>query len=61
MSTLVSYLLAAIMQFLSLSMPVVQQSTSALHHQQCVEATSALPYSFIIKNEQQLETRKNEF
>jgi hypothetical protein len=60
MSTLVSYLLAAILQFVGVSMPKEQETVSTLIHQQCEETTSALPYSFIINNEQELETSKNE-
>ncbi|WP_157417847.1 hypothetical protein [Aequorivita capsosiphonis] len=62
MSTLVSYLLAAILQFIGLSVPTEQESVSELTHQQFEETTSALPYSFIINNEQELKTniRKNE-
>jgi hypothetical protein len=51
MSTLVSYLLAAVLQFIGVSMPQEQETVSALTHQQCEETTSVLPYSFIINNE----------
>ncbi|MBK5212809.1 MAG: hypothetical protein JJE55_04000 [Flavobacteriaceae bacterium] len=60
MSTLVSYLLAAILQFIGTSMPKEQETVSALTHQQCEETTSTLPYSFIINSEQELKTSKNE-
>lgn len=60
MSTLVSYLLAAILQFIGASMPPEQETVSALTHQQCEETASVLPYSFIINNEQELKTSKNE-
>lgn len=60
MSTLVSYLLAAILQFIGVSMPQEQEAFSALTHQQCEETASMLPYSFIINNEQELKTSKNE-
>ncbi len=60
MSTLVSYLLAAILQFIGASMPQEQETVSALIHQQCEETASVLPYSFIINNEQDLKTSKNE-
>lgn len=60
MSTLVSYLLAAILQFIGVSMPQEQETVSALTHQQCEETASVLPYSFIINNEQELKTSKNE-
>jgi hypothetical protein len=51
MSTLVSYLLAAILQFIGGSMPIEQKTVTVLNHQQCEEISSTLPYSFIIKNE----------
>ncbi|MDP2685980.1 MAG: hypothetical protein Q8O62_02090 [Aequorivita sp.] len=60
MSTLVSYLLAAILQFIGANMPQEQETVSALTHQQCEETASVLPYSFIINNEQELKTSKNE-
>ncbi|WP_410004979.1 hypothetical protein [Aequorivita nionensis] len=60
MSTLVSYLLAAILQFIGVSMPTEQETVSTLTHQQCEETASVLPYSFIINNEQELKTSKNE-
>lgn len=56
MCTLVSYLLAAILQFIGVSVPTEQESESALTHQQCEETTNALPYAFIINNEQELKT-----
>lgn len=55
MSTLISYLLAAILQFIGVSMPKEQETVSALTHQQCEETTSVLPQSFIINNEQELK------
>ncbi|KJJ38964.1 hypothetical protein [Aequorivita vladivostokensis] len=60
MSTLVSYLLAAILQFIGVSMPTEQETVSALTHQHCEETASVLPYSFIINSEQELKTSKNE-
>lgn len=60
MSTLVSYLLAAILQFIGASMPQEQETVSALNHQQCEETSSMLPYSFIINNEQDLKTRNEQ-
>ncbi|CAM3377502.1 hypothetical protein [Aequorivita lipolytica] len=60
MSTLVSYLLAAVLQFIGVSMPTEQETVSVLTHHQCEETTSVLPYSFIINNEQELKTSKNE-
>jgi predicted tellurium resistance membrane protein TerC len=53
MSTLISYLLAAILQFIGASMPTEQETVSVLTHQQCEITTSVLPYSFIINNEQE--------
>lgn len=56
MSTLVSYLLAVIMQFIGVSMPEEQEkNVSVLTHQQCEETSSALPYSCIMNNEQELK------
>ncbi len=60
MSTLVSYLLAAILQFIGVSMPQEQNTVSVLTHQQCEETASTLPYLFIINNEQELKTSKKE-
>ncbi|HLT48875.1 MAG TPA: hypothetical protein VKZ90_00365 [Aequorivita sp.] len=60
MSTLVSYLLAAILQFIGVSMPTEQETVSTLTHQQCEETASVLPYSFIINNEQELKTSKEQ-
>ncbi|WP_131811137.1 hypothetical protein [Aequorivita soesokkakensis] len=60
MSTLVSYLLAAILQFIGASMPQEQETVSVLTHQQCEETASVLPYSFIINNEQELKTSKEQ-
>ena len=60
MSTLVSYLLAAILQFIGTSMPEEQETVSALTHQQCEENTSVLSYSFIINNEHELKTRNEQ-
>ena len=60
MSTLVSYLLAAILQFIGVSMPTEQETVSAFTHQQCKETTSVLAYSFINNNEQELKTRKEQ-
>ncbi len=60
MSTLVSYLLAAILQFIGVSMPPEQETVSVLTHQQCEETINVLPYSFIINSEQELKTSKNE-
>ena len=60
MSTLVSYLLAAILQFIGVSMPTEQETVSVLTHQQCEETTSALPYTFIINSEQELKTSKEQ-
>ncbi len=60
MSTLVSYLLAAILQFIGASMPQEQETVIALNHQQCEETISVLPYSFIINNEQKLKTRNEQ-
>ncbi|MEM0517080.1 MULTISPECIES: hypothetical protein [Aequorivita] len=51
MSTLISYLLAAILQFIGASMPTEQETVSAMTHQQCETTASVLPYSFIINNE----------
>ncbi len=56
MSTLASYLLAAILQFINVSMPTQLDTISALTNQQCEETTEVLPYSFIINNEQELKT-----
>jgi len=58
MSTLVSYLLAAILQFMGVSMPKEQETVSTLPHQQCEETAGAHPYSFIINYEQELKTSK---
>ncbi|MGO3184024.1 MAG: hypothetical protein ACTIJ9_14455 [Aequorivita sp.] len=52
MSTLISYLLAAILQFIGISMPKEQEPVSVLTHQQCEETTSVQPYLFIINNDQ---------
>ncbi len=60
MSTLVSYLLAAILQFIGVSMPKEQETVSVLNHQQCEEIASVLPYSFIINNEQEFKKQVNE-
>jgi hypothetical protein len=60
MSTLVSYLLAAVLQFIGASVPQEQETVSVLTHHQCEETTSALPYSFIINNEQELNTSKEQ-
>ncbi|WP_347372744.1 hypothetical protein [Aequorivita sp. Q41] len=60
MSTLVSYLLAAILQFIGVSMPKEQETVSAMTHHQCEETTNVLPYSFIINHEQESKTSKNE-
>ncbi len=61
MSTLVSYLLAVILQFMNLSVPNEQETVIVLPHQQCEETASTLPYSFIINNnEQELKKRKKE-
>ena len=60
MSTLVSYLLATILQFIGASVPAEQETVSALTHQQCEITTSMLPYSFIINNEQKFKTSKKE-
>ena len=60
MSTLVSYLLAAILQFIGVSMPKEQETVSTLTHQQCEETTSALLYSSIINYEQELKTSKEQ-
>lgn len=60
MSTLVSYLLAVILQFIGVSVPKEQETVSVLIHQQCEETKSVLPYSFIIKNEQELKKSKKE-
>ena len=60
MSTLVSYLLAAILQFVGVSMPKEQETVVTLTHQQCEETTSALPYSFIINTEQELKISKEQ-
>lgn len=51
MSTLVSYLLAAILQFIGVNMPAEQQSDHVLPHQQCEQTASLLPYSFISNSE----------
>ena len=60
MSTLVSYLLATILQFIGASMPTEQETVSALTHHQCEVTASTLPYSFIINNEYELKTSKKE-
>lgn len=60
MSTLVSYLLAAILQFIGVSMPSEQETVSALTHQQCEETISMLPNTFIINSEQELKTSKEQ-
>ncbi|SRX55024.1 hypothetical protein [Aequorivita sp. CIP111184] len=60
MSTFISYLLAAILQFIGASMPQEQKTVSVLNHQQCEETASVLPYSFIINNEQELKTRNEQ-
>jgi hypothetical protein len=52
--------LAAILQFIGVSMPTEQETVSALTHQHCEETASVLPYSFIINSEQELKTSKNE-
>ncbi len=54
MSTLVSYLLAAILQFLSVELPPETNTITHLATHQCVESTNQLPYSFIINNEQEI-------
>lgn len=61
MSTLVSYLLAIILQFMNLSVPKEQETVIVLPHQQCEETVSTISYSFIINNnEQVLKTSKKE-
>ncbi|MCG2418281.1 hypothetical protein K8089_04545 [Aequorivita sp. F47161] len=60
MSTLISYLLAAILQFIGASMPTEQETVSALNHQQCIESNGLAPYSFIINNEQKFKKQVNE-
>ncbi|MRT16078.1 hypothetical protein F3C99_03805 [Vitellibacter sp. q18] len=60
MSTLVSYLLAAILQFIGVIMPSDREPVSALTHQQCEESADVHPYSFIINSEQKLETSKKQ-
>ena len=60
MSTLVSYLLAAILQFMGVNAPKEQEAVSTLPHQQCEETTGDLPYSFIINYEQELKTSKEQ-
>ncbi len=59
MSTLVSYLLAAILQFIGVNMPSEQESICALTHQQCEETTCVLPYT-LINSEQELKTSKEQ-
>ena len=57
MSTLVSYVLAVILQFMSLGTPAEQDNISVLIHQQCDTTASVLSDSlFIINNEQVLKT-----
>lgn len=51
MSTLVSYLLAAILQFIGVNMPAEEQSSSVLPHQQCEQTAGLIPYSFINNSE----------
>ncbi len=60
MSTLVSYLLAAVIQFIGVSVPAEQENVSAMTHQHCEETATTLPYLLIINNEQELKTSKNE-
>lgn len=60
MSTLVSFLLAAILQFIDVSMTQEPESVSVLNHQQCEETTSLQPYSFIINNEHEFKTNKKD-
>lgn len=60
MSTLVSYLLAIILQFMNLSVPNEQETVIVLPHQQCEETVSTLQNSFIINNEQKLKKSKKE-
>ena len=60
MSTLVSYLMAAILQFIGGNLPTEQETVTALTHQQCEATESALPYSFIINNEQESQKFKLE-
>ena len=59
MSTLISYLLAAILQFIGTNMPYEKEAVSVLNHQQCEEAINELPQSFIINNEQELQKTNN--
>lgn len=61
MSTLVSYLLAVILQFIGISAPKEKETALALTHQQCEEKLNKLPNSFIINNEQELKTEKKEY
>lgn len=59
MSTLVSYLLAIILQFMNLSVPKEQETVIVLSHQQCEETASTISLSFIINNnEQELKKSK---
>jgi hypothetical protein len=58
MSTLVSYLLAAILQFIGISLHKERQNISQLTHQQCEITTNALPCSFIINNEHESQKIK---
>lgn len=60
MSTLVSYLLAVILQFMGVSMPKEHEPVSELTNQKCRETTSVQQYSFINNNEQVLKTSKKE-
>lgn len=60
MSTLLSYLLAAVLQLIGTSMPQERETVSALTHQQCEETASMLPNSFIINNEQESKNQGNE-
>ncbi len=60
MSTLVSYLLAAILQFLSVNVPPQAKDISHMASHQCQETKGVIQYAFIINNEQETITSKKE-
>ncbi len=60
MSTLVKYLLAAVLQFIGLNMPAEEETPSLLTHQQCETPDGLTANTFIISTEQLLKTSKNE-
>ncbi len=56
MSTLVSYLLAAILQFMGASTPKTQEPVSVLKHQQCEEIKSQQPYILFTNKRESKQT-----